>query len=109
MLTVPIAASASGTNEILPATAGYKYRVIGFKLSFGGTVSAKFQSASTDLTGEIYGVAGTQSDSTSLNSPQPSTPPSQFTTTAGEALNLSLSGAVAVGGFVIYERVPASM
>ena len=109
MLTAPIAAALNGSNEIIAAPpAGYKFRVIAFVLSFSGTVNAKFQSASTDLSGLIYGILGTQSPSPtlprSIAGPMP-----QFTTAPGEALNLNLSGATAVGGFVAYEKIPASM
>lgn len=106
MLTVAIAASASGANEIVAAVAGYQYRVIAFVLSFGGTVNAKWQSASTDKTGLFYGAANTVVESPALPATSPSRPPAQFECAAGDALNLNLSGAVAVGGYVVYDRVP---
>lgn len=106
-ITVAIAASSSGANEIVAAAAGFKYRVLGFILSFSGSVNAKWQSGSTDLTGLFYGAAGVLAFSP--DSPQPTSQPiapGQFTTAAGQALNLNLSGATAVGGYVVYEKVP---
>lgn len=108
MLTAAIAASSNGNNEIVAAAAGYKYRVIAFQLSFGGTVNAKWRSASTDKTGLFYGILGAQVESPQLPA-NAGGPSGQFDTAAGEALNLNLSGGVAVGGYVVYERIPASM
>lgn len=108
MLTAAIAAANNGDNQLLTGAAGYKYRVIAFKLSFSGTVNAKFRSGSNDLTGLIYGAAAKDSDSVNLPNTSPTTPPGQFTTNPGEDLNLNLSGAVGVGGFIVYERIAAS-
>lgn len=109
MLTAPITASAAGATAIVAGATGCKYRVIGFLLSFGGTVNAKWQSGSTDLTGEIYGVAGAQAVSPALPQANHATgPASQFTTNPGDDLVLNLSGNVAVGGYVVYERISAS-
>lgn len=105
MPTAAIAASASGDNEVVPAMAGTKIRVVGGVKSFGGTVNAKWKSgASTDLTGLYYGILGSQV-------PLDYGPEGMggmrghFETAAGEALNLNLSGNVAVGGHVVYELV----
>ncbi len=109
MLIAAIDASALGTNAIVAGVANQKYRVIAWLLTYSGTVSAKWQSASTDRTGPLYGVAGTVAQSPALPTPtRAQSPPEQFETASGEALNLTLSGAVGVGGFVIYEKVPAS-
>lgn len=104
MITVPIAASSSGANVIVAAAPGYKYRVLAWVLSFGGTVNAKWQSASTDKTGLFYGAAGVVVPSAELPDTSRTTQPAHFETAANEALNLNLSGAVAVGGYVVYDR-----
>lgn len=101
--TTAIAATGSGDNELVAAIAGKSIRVLAFKLSFSGTVNAKFRTATTDLTGLIYGVAAKESDSLNLPSYPVARPPGQFETARGEALNLNLSGATAVGGYVIWE------
>lgn len=111
--TAIIAASDSGDNTIVAAPAsGYKIRVLAFVISFGGTVNAKWKSgAATDLTGLFYGSA-TAGLAFGAESPPPgagNVPVPQFVCAAGQALVLNLSGAVAVGGYVLYEIVGASM
>ena len=58
MPTVAIAASTLGDNQIVAGVSGKCIRVIGFVLSFAGTVKAKWRSAANDRTGLVYGVAG---------------------------------------------------
>lgn len=99
----PIAASSSGDNELVAAQTGKRIRVIAYKLSFSGTVNAKFRSATTDLTGLIYGVAAKDSDAPHYSEAGLRNPPGQFETAPGEALNLNLSGATAVGGYLVWE------
>lgn len=107
MLVAPIAASASGDNLVVAAAAGYKYRVLGFLLSFGGTVNAKWRSGANDLTGLVYGVLGAQATSPQLPAGAGAIPQPLFVTNPGEALNLNLSGGVGVGGLVLYEKLAA--
>lgn len=107
-LTIKIAASSNGVNEILAAATGFKYRVLAFVISFSGSVNAKWQSATTDTTGLFYGAAGVVVTSPALPPNVGAVPRPQFTTTAGEALNLNLSTGTAVGGYVVYEKVLAS-
>ena len=84
---------------IVAAVTGKKIRVIAGKLSFSGTVNAKWQSSTTsDLTGLTYGVANTLD-------PYQFNPGGHFETVAGELLNLNLSAGVAVGGYVDYVEV----
>ncbi len=97
-----ISASASGANAVVAAPgAGYFIRVIGFTLSANAAVNAKWQSASTDKTGLYYmGDKGgvVRSD-----------PEYLFDCAVNEALNLNLSGNVAVGGDVRYTYVRTSL
>lgn len=111
-LTAVIAASASGNNAVVAAPgAGKRIRVLSFVLSFSGSVNAKWKSgAGTDLTGLFYGSA---TAGLAFSAEMPPTGPGnspvpQFKCAENEALNLNLSGAVAVGGYAIYEIVPAS-
>jgi len=94
----PISAASSGNNEIVAAVTGKKIRVLSYHLSSGGTVNAKWRSANTDKSGLIYTVAGSQV-------PVAFSPLGHLETVAGEALNLNLSGAVAVGGHLVYVEV----
>lgn len=112
--TVAIAASASGGNELVAAVSGQEIRVLAYKLSFSGSVNAKFQSDSagtpTDLTGLFYGTAAKDSDSTNLpDAPASGRPYAHFETGPGKNLSLNLSAAVAVGGWLMYETCPANL
>lgn len=95
-----IAASSNGNNTIVAAVTGKKIRVIQFKLSSSGTVNWKWQSGAgvTDLTGLTYAVANTL-EAGIYN------PVGHFETAAGSLLNLNLSAATAVGGYVVYVEV----
>lgn len=97
-LSVPkyasVAAASSGDNAIVAAVTGAKIRVLSYVLSAAGTVNAKWRSATTDKSGLLYMVANTVVPAGS--------PAGLFETAAGEALNLNLSGAIAVGGHITY-------
>jgi hypothetical protein len=94
-----IAASASGDNTLVSAVGGKKLRVLNYVLMSNGTVNAKFQSSTAgDITGLLYLVANTGASS-SFN------PVGHFETVSGEALELNLSGAIAVGGHLSYVEV----
>lgn len=95
---IPIAAASSGVNAIKAAVTGKVYRVLALCLSASGSVNAKWQSASTDKTGLYYLVAN---NLVTL----PYNQEGWLETVAGEALNLNLSGAVAVGGHVTIEII----
>ena len=99
MAIAAVAASASGNNQIVAAVTGKVIRVKRFAL-FQGVATAqnvKWRSGNNDLTGLMYGplavgrLAEDRSDEF------------LFDTNPGEALNLNLSAATAVGGYVIYE------
>lgn len=95
--TATVSASSSGANEIVAAQAGRKIAVIGYVLMANAAVNVKWQSGSTDKTGLLYPAANG-------GAVAPLAPDYKywFETAAGAALNLNLSGAVAVGGHVVY-------
>lgn len=97
---VAIAASGSGNNTLVAALSGRKIRVIAMYLSSAGTVNAKLQTSAggTDLTGLLYCVAN-------CGIVLPYNPAGWCETLSGALLNLNLSGAVAVGGTLVYEVV----
>ncbi|HJZ58389.1 MAG TPA: hypothetical protein VKE74_25835 [Gemmataceae bacterium] len=109
--TVPIAASTLGAgNTIVAGVTGQIVRVLGFHLSFSGAVNAKFQSNGTmDLSGLFYGGTGVQVPGADLPTFEHGKPPAYFETLSGEPLTLNLSAGVAVGGFVHYELLLASL
>lgn len=101
MAIASVAAAASGDNAIVPATAGKKIRVERFQL-FNGVATAqnvKWRSGTTDLTGLLYGPLAVGR----LAEDRASKGEWIFETVAGQALNLNLSAATAVGGYVVYE------
>lgn len=93
-----ITASATGATSVVAAQgAGKKIRVLAYCLRANAAVNWKWQSASTDKTGLSYNGGAGEGEA-------PSAPAGAwlFETAANEALNINLSGAVAVGGFVVY-------
>lgn len=97
---VAISASSSGNNTILAAVTSKKIRVLGMYLISNGTVNAKFQSGAsgTDLTGLGYLIAN-------AGWVLPYSPIGWFETASNTLLNLNLSGAIAVGGALVYVEV----
>jgi hypothetical protein len=97
LLYASIAASSSGDNQLVAAVTGQRIYVAALWLSVSGAVNAKLRSASTDISGLLYGT--TAGNGIVL----PNAAPGYWARTAvGEALNLNLSGATAVGGTLIY-------
>lgn len=94
-----ITASASGNTSVVALVASKKIRVLQMVFTGNGAVNVKFQSNTTDITGLTYiGAAGG-------GIAPPFSPLGLFETAAGEALNINLSGAVAVGGTLVYVEV----
>ena len=93
-----INAASSGNNEIVAAVSGKKIKVVSYLIVAAGTVTATWKSASTALSGAIPLVA---------NSGAAAAPDGEYgghwlETARGEALNLVLSGAIAVTGHISY-------
>lgn len=99
-LFAKISASASGANTLVAAVASKQIRVLQFTLVTAGAVNVKFQShvTPTDLTGLMdFSANGGIS--------APFCPVGLFQTVSGEALDLNLSAAVNVGGWLVYVTV----
>lgn len=95
-----ISASSSGDNTIVTGVASKKIRVLAFRVNGSAAVNWKFQSSTGgDITGLFYCVSGGQGEIGAFS------PVGLFQTVAGEDLQLNLSGAVAVGGYVVYIEV----
>jgi len=92
-----IAAASSGNNTLVSAVASKKIRVLAYNFISNGTVNAKFQDGAggTDLTGLKYCVANTGLVA-GFN------PVGWFETSVNTLLNVNLSGAVAIGGELVY-------
>jgi hypothetical protein len=95
-----IVASSSGATEVVALVSGKKIRVLAYAVVANAAVNVKFQShtAPTDLTGLLYNAAN-GGEICNYN------PAGWFETLSGEALDINLSGAVAVGGHVTYMEI----
>jgi hypothetical protein len=94
-----VASSSSGNNEVVALVSAKKIRVLCWIITASAAVNFKWRSASTDKTGLFYAAAAGGGAGQSFN------PLGHFETASGEALNLNLSGATAVGGQVCYVEV----
>ena len=91
----------SATGDLVTAVSGKKIRVLGYVLSGNGTVSANFESDTTDISGLLKLAANTTvSYAGGWDAPA-------FETASGEKLALTLSGSVDVDGHVTYVLVDA--
>lgn len=96
-----ITASSSGNNEIVAAVAGKHIRVLSYNYVASGTVNVAWRSGATTVIGGLgYWVANT-------GKVAPKNEDGWFQTAAGEALNVNLSGAVAIGGEGTYVEIDA--
>lgn len=91
--------ATSGDNTIVAAVTDRRIRVMSGVLISAGTVTVRFESGAsgTALTGQLNLVAN-------VGFVMPHTPYGHFQTAAGSLLNLELSGAVSVDGWLKYEE-----
>jgi hypothetical protein len=93
-----ISASSSGDNQIVALVATKKLKVLSCALVANGTVSVKWRSNTTDISGAMPLVVNS-------GFVLPASAPGMghyFETAAGEALNINLSGNIAVAGHISY-------
>jgi hypothetical protein len=97
-----IAATSSGANQVVAAQgAGKKIGVIRVMLISKTALDVKFQSATNDITGTLgLAAGGGWRDALARNADDSGD--SLFETNANEALNINLSGAGTVGGYIAY-------
>ena len=93
----PISATAAGNTEIVPAVTGKRIRVIAYAVVTNLTVSIKFRSGTTDITGSMRLVEG--------GGIAHAYDGGLFQTAVGQALNINLSANATVGGYVVYREV----
>lgn len=96
-----IAASSSGINAVVAAVTGRRIRVLSYNYVVDGAVNAAWRSGATTVIGGVG-----YWDAKGRGKVVPRNVDGWFETAAGEALNLHLSGAVAVGGEGTYIEVP---
>jgi hypothetical protein len=92
-----VVASASGVTTVVAAVAGKIIRVVAMQLTASAAVNVKWQShvTPTDITGLAYLAANG-------GYVLPDNADGWFQSLLGEALDINLSGAIAVGGSVTY-------
>lgn len=95
-----LTASSSGVTTLIALVSSKKIRVLALSLVANGAVNVKFQShvTPTDISGLYYLAANG-------GMVLPYNPVGWFQTVSGEALDINLSGAVAVGGSIVYVTV----
>jgi hypothetical protein len=92
--------AASGDNTIVAAVTGKRIRVYDLVLVSGGTMTVRFESGAggTALTGQMTTATGT-GFAPGFN------PVGHFETAEGALLNLELSAATTVDGWIVYGEV----
>ena len=92
--------ATNGDNTVVAAVVSKKIRVLSGLLISAGTVTARFESGAggTALTGQMSLVAN-------VGFQIPYSPVGNFETAAGSLLNLELSAAVSVDGWLVYLEV----
>lgn len=95
-LFASISVASSGSNQIVAADASNKIKVIAYAIVADGAVTAKWQNASTDLSGAM---------SLAANGGIAHAAPAGYwlmETSTNSALNLNLGGAIGVRGYLLY-------
>ena len=93
----PINATNSGNTQVVGAVSGKRIRVIAYAVIANATVSIKFQSGTTDITGSMRVVEG--------GGIAHAYDGGLFQTAVGQALNINLSTNATVGGYVVYREI----
>lgn len=96
-----VSASSSGNNTLVAAVVGKKILVFNCVLIASGTVDAIFQDGAGGA-----GLSGTLPLTTNSGFTAPFSEIGWTKTSTNTLLNLNLSGAVSVGGFLVYAEIP---
>ena len=97
VLYAPINATTSGDTQIVPAVSGKRIRVIAYAVIANATVSIKFRSGTTDITGSMRIVEG--------GGIAHAYDGGLFQTAVNQPLNINLSNNATVGGYVVYREI----
>jgi hypothetical protein len=101
MNPLKIDVSASGDTTLVAAVSGRRIKVLSYVIVVADTVTVKFKSGSTDITGPFTFVSGGSGVSSPAALSSMGFIPA-FVTAAGEALVINLSAAKQVGGHLTY-------
>jgi hypothetical protein len=96
-----INASASGSNTIVAAVTGKRIRVLSYVMIAAGDVTVTWRSAANAISGPMA-LATNGGAAPAAGQATPAGLIGQFQTEQGEALNMNLSAAIAVGGHLAY-------
>lgn len=88
----------AGDNEVVAAVPGKRIVPVLVRVMSSGDVTIRFRSASTNIDGPAYLTANS-------GYVLPFCPVGLFKTAVGEALNLNLSAAIPVGGYLRYVEI----
>lgn len=94
MLFADIDAAASGANAVIAAVSGKSIRVMCYTVIAAADITITWKSGTTAISGAM--------DLPAKGGASPASPLGMMRTAEGEALNLTLSGAVQVSGHVGY-------
>lgn len=92
----------AATTDLVAAIAGRKIRILSLFIVAAGAVTATFKSNTTNITGAMSMITGVPFS-------MPYNPVGWGETASGEKLNLTLSGATQVSGWMTYELVDAEL
>jgi hypothetical protein len=92
-----ISATTSGDTQIVPAVSGKRIRVIAYAVIANATVSIKFRSGTSDITGSMRVVEG--------GGIAHAYDGGLFQTAVNQPLNINLSANATVGGYVVYREI----
>jgi hypothetical protein len=92
-----INATTSGDTQVVAGVTDKRIRVIAFCIVASGAVNVKFRSGTTDITGPMSLVSG--------GGVAHAYDGGLFETAVGQPLNINLSAAQQVGGYVVYREV----
>lgn len=94
-----ISAASSGDNSIVAAVASQKVTVLAYAFVASSAVTITWKS---DVGGSATALSGAMAIAANSGVSVPYSPTGYFQTASGKALNLNLSGAIQVSGYVVY-------
>ena len=100
VLRAAISAAGNGDNTVVAAVATKKIKVLGVVLKAAGAVNVRFESGASGTA--LTGVMSMFANDPGVVVPIAPMGEHWFETAAGALLNLELSGAVQVSGFIVY-------
>lgn len=95
-----IECSTSGANTIVAAVAGKRIAVLGYTIVAAGAVTVRWTSDTTAISGPMSFAANGGVSPATVDADK-----AHMVTAVGEALKITLGGAVAIAGHLVYAEV----